>query len=106
MAEICGVGQEADAFAGADGAEAFGDDVGVAEEASRAGCVVADEVGAETAVGSAAGGLAVGDAPESLATDTGCLLGRSPPRGHVSWGDHVRSWAQRKPTALLAPRRR
>src|ERR1019366_5470253 len=107
VARVSRVCQEGDAFAGADGAESLGDDVGVAEGAGRAGFVVSDEVGAETAIGAAAGGLAVGDAAESLATPGSAFrLGRRPPRGHVSRGDHVRSWTQRKPTALLAPRRR
>jgi hypothetical protein len=60
---VAGVGQvckEADTFAGTDGAESLGDDVGVAEGAGRAGFVSADEVGAEPAAGPAAGGLAVG----------------------------------------------
>src|ERR1035441_185790 len=107
MAPVCWLREKADAFAGADGAEAFGDDVGVVEGAGHPGFVVADVVGAETAAGPAAGGLAVGDAAESLAADSNArLLSWRPPRGHVSWGDHARSWAQRKPTALLAPRRR
>src|SRR6266508_5323373 len=61
-----GVGEEADAFAGADGAESFGDDLGVAEGVGLAGFLVADYVGAEAALRAAAGGVTVADAAEPL----------------------------------------
>ena len=45
VAGVGGVGEEADAFAVSDGAQPFGDDVGVAEGAGLAGLVVGDDVG-------------------------------------------------------------
>jgi hypothetical protein len=100
--ELAGSGRETDAFAGSNGAESFGDDVGVVEGARGAGSVVADEVGTHAPARAAAGRLPVDDAPEALTAGLGSRL----PLRHVARGAHARSWAHRKPTALLAPRRR
>lgn len=55
------VDEEPDAFAGADGAQAFGDDVGVIEGVGNAGLLITDDVGAVLAAGCGRGRLAAGD---------------------------------------------
>ncbi len=53
-AGVGGVGEEAGTFACAEGAEALGDDLGVAERAGLPGLVVSDKVGAQAPAGTAA----------------------------------------------------
>ncbi len=61
------VDQEPDAFAHADGPQALGNDVRIAEPVGDTGLVVADTVGIRVGGGLAPGMAAAGDAPETLA---------------------------------------
>ena len=60
------VDEEPDAFAGADAAQSFGHDVGIAEGVGDAGIVVADQVGTRLGAVSGRGRAVASDVPETL----------------------------------------
>lgn len=65
---IPSIHQEANSLARADGAESFGDDVGVAERKDLSVLIVSNEVGSEIADRPATGWLPITHPPEPLST--------------------------------------
>src|SRR6266536_1438231 len=106
MPRVRVVEQKSDTFAVADGAQALGHDIGVAERVGDAGFLVLDKVVASVSLASAWGRIAAGgDVAETLACGGApagwfdSTVSRGAGRGHLT------SSAQRKPTTLLAPPR-